>query len=165
VGRILGAHGIRGDVLVRRFGEAAEVLDRGRALRLERAGHEMTLVVASSRPHKGVWLVTFEGVPDRNAAQALAGSVLTVDESELPPLEEGVYYHFELVGLEVVTDSGIVLGKVTGILETGANDILEVRGPKGEVLLPMIEPVLKEVDRDAGRIVVHLLPGLIEEEG
>ena len=164
VGRIVRAHGVRGEVVVRRFGDTAGVLDRGRELRTEMAGHEVTLAVAAARPHHGGWLVTFEGVSDRNAAEALVGVTLTLSEDSFPPLGEGAYYHFELVGFEVVTVEEEPLGTVEAVLETGANDVLEVQGPRGEVLLPMIEPVVEKIDREHKRILVRLIPGLVPEK-
>lgn len=87
-----------------------------------------------------------------------------MDSSVLPPMEDGAYYHFELEGLEVVTESGDRLGRVDEVLETGANDVLSVRGARGEILIPVIDSVVQEIDREGGRIVITPLPGLIPED-
>jgi 16S rRNA processing protein RimM len=102
---------------------------------------------------------------DRNEAQALAGSTLYVDSETLPPLEEGVYYGFQLIGLRVATVGGEELGRIEDILETGAHDVIVVRGPRGEVLLPSVEQVVREVDLEQGRVIVDPPPGLLPEEG
>jgi 16S rRNA processing protein RimM len=150
---------------VERYGDAEELLDPGSELIAELKGRpELLLTVETSRPHKGGWLVFFEGIEDRDAAEAIAGSTLSVNEDRLPPLEEGAYYHYQLEGLEVVTEDGKTLGRVETVLETGANDVLSVQGPTGEVLLPVIDSVVREIDHEAGRIVVTLIPGLIPEE-
>lgn len=163
VGRVVSSHGLRGDVLVRRFGEAQEVLSAGSVLSGCRGLTEFELKVSRAKPHPPGWLVRFEGAEDCEAAEALVGTVLQVDASRLPPLEDGVYYHFELEGAEVVTDSGEVLGRVESVLETGANDVLTVVGPRGEILLPMIDQVIREFDRAERRLVVSPLPGLLPE--
>ncbi len=76
------------------------------------------------------------------------------------PLEEGEYYEHQVVGLAVVEQDGTPLGKVREILSTGANDVYIVVGPEGELLLPAIEPVILEIDLQAGRMVVEVLEGL-----
>jgi hypothetical protein len=72
----------------------------------------------------------------------------------------GTYFQHDIIGLEVVTDSGEALGRVATILETGANDVYVVKGERGELLLPAIEDVIKQVDVRGGRLVIDLLPGL-----
>jgi 16S rRNA processing protein RimM len=156
---------VRGELAVERYGDAEELLNPGSELIAELRGRpELVLTVETSRPHKRGWLVFFEGVNDRDAAEAIAGSTLLVGEDRLPPLEEGAYYHYQLEGLEVVTEEGASLGRVESVLETGANDVLSVRGPKGEVLLPVIDSVVREIDPEGGRIVVALIPGLVPED-
>ena len=163
VGRIVSAHGLGGEVVVRRFGEAHEVLERGSRLTGERGPSEFELDVTRAKPHPPGWLVRFTGVDNRTQAEALVGATLKIDASRLPALDDGSFYHFELEGAEVVTESGEVLGRVESVLETGANDVLSVVGPRGEVLLPMIEPVIRSFDRTTRRLVVSPLPGLLPE--
>lgn len=165
VGRISRAHGVRGETSVQRYGDSSEVLEAGRSLTARGGGRDVPLTVAESRPAGGShWLVRFEGIEDRDAADALRGLELTVDESELPPLPEGRYYRFQILGLRAVTPEGEVLGTVEEIWETGANDVYVVRGGKGEILLPVIEQVIGDVDLERQTITVTPLPGLIPEE-
>jgi len=79
-------------------------------------------------------------------------------------LDEGEYYLFQLVGLTAVTEEGRELGRVKEVLQTGANDVYVVDTPRGELLLPAIQDVVKDVELAAGRLVVHLLPGLMPGE-
>lgn len=100
---------------------------------------------------------------ERGAAERHRGLELFVPGSDLPRLAAGTYYHWEIVGLEVVTDEGESLGRVTEILKTGANDVYVVQTPGSpEILIPAIEPVVREIDLEAGIMRVHLLAGLRE---
>lgn len=165
VGHVVRAHGIRGDVIIRRYGDTTEVLSRGAEVELRKGGLTLRLTVHAARPHRQDWLVSFEGMADRNEAEALAGGTLYVDSETLPPLEEGVYYDYQLIGLRVETVDGGGLGQVEDILDTGAHDVIVVRGPRGEVLLPSTGEVVREVDLENGRMVVDPPPGLIPGEG
>jgi 16S rRNA processing protein RimM len=118
----------------------------------------------SVRPHKGVLLIKLEGVDDRDAAEELRGMLVQVPLEEAVPLEEGEYYHFQLIGVDVETETGEWLGRVADVIATGAADVFVVRGPRGEVLLPAIEDVILELDTEEREMTVHLLPGMLEED-
>ena len=163
VGRVIRPHGVKGEVMVRRYGEGEEVLARGAELTCRRGEHEFTLTVSESRPYKKGWLVSFKDMGDRNEAEALAGAELFVDAEALPPLPEGTFYNYQLIGLKVVSVRGETLGRVEDIVETGARDVIVVHGDRGEVLLPSIPEVIQRVDIEAGVIEVELLPGLLPE--
>jgi len=165
VGQVSRAHGIRGEVVVRRFGEGDWVLEPGSEIRCRKGSLELNLVVESSRPHKRDWIVSFRDVASRNEAEALAGASLFVDDEMLPPLPEGDYYTYQLLGLRVVTEDGEELGQVDEILETGANDVVVVRGKGEEILLPSIPQVILDVSPEAGTMRVRLLPGLVPSRG
>ncbi len=90
-------------------------------------------------------LLQLEDIHDRDAAELMRGEVLFTRTDDLPPLPPGVYYFHQIEGLEVVTETGEILGRVKEILKTGANDVYVVQGPKGEVLLPAIPQVILEV--------------------
>jgi len=162
VGRVVRAHGVRGEVLVRRYDDAERILARGAELQFHKGSRRDILTVRAARPHKESWIVSFEEVPDRDAAEAAAGGSLLLDSDVLPPLEEGTYYVFQLVGLEVVTGEGERVGRVVDIALTGAHDLLVIEGPRGEVLVPSVPPFVREVDLGAGRVVIEPMPGLLE---
>jgi 16S rRNA processing protein RimM len=116
--------------------------------------------VDRARLHQGVIILKLEGCDTRNDAEALRNQWLQVPIQEALPLEEGEFFHYQLIGLQVETAAGEVLGDLHEILQTGANDVWVVRGPAGELLLPDIPDVILDIDPEAGRIVVQIPPGL-----
>jgi 16S rRNA processing protein RimM len=120
--------------------------------------------VESVRFHQGAALIKLAGCDDRNAAEALRGLLVQIPLEDAVPLEEGEYYYFQVVGVEVFTDGGEFLGQVVEVIETGANDVYVVQGPRGEVLIPAVEDVVRHLDLTARRMVITPLPGLLEEE-
>jgi 16S rRNA processing protein RimM len=123
----------------------------------------MILTVVEARPHGRSWRVRFEGMADRDEAEVLTGTVLSVDASRLPALPEGTYYSFQLLGLRVVSVAGEELGRLDEIVETGARDVYVVLGERGEILLPSIPEVVREVDLETGTMTVELIPGLVPD--
>ncbi len=120
-----------------------------------------SFAVEKARLHKGMALLKLAGVDDRLAADALRSMWAMTPEAEAIPLEEGEYFLFELIGVQVRTVAGISLGAVSEIIETGANNVFVVTGNKGETLLPDIDEVILEIDLDAGIMTVDPLPGLL----
>lgn len=131
---IAGAHGVRGEVRLKLFGEGAEAL---RAFSVFNAG-ERKLTLKSVRPANQGAVATFAEVTDRSGAEALRGTLLTVPRSALPPLAEGEYYHHDLLGLPCVSTDGSAVGDVVAIDNFGAGDILEIAKPDGKrFMVPM----------------------------
>ena len=131
---IAGAHGVRGEVRLKLFGEGAEAL---RAFSVFDAG-DRKLTLKSVRPANQGAVATFAEVNDRSAAEALRGTVLTVPRSALPPLGEGEYYHHDLLGLPCVSTDGSAVGEVVAVENFGAGDILEIAKPDGKrFMVPM----------------------------
>ena len=116
--------------------------------------------IEEARPQGRVWAVKLEGVSDRTAAERLVGAEVLAPRDELAEPGEGQLLWVDLEGLEVVTAAGAVVGRVTGLYETGAVDVLVVTGPGGEKLIPLAPYV--EVDRAARRIVVDPPDGLLD---
>lgn len=162
VGRILRPHGVRGELRVETFTDFPE---RIAALDRVYLGSEyLPYKPLNVRMHQELVLLTLEGCADRDAADLLRGVLVSVKREDAVPLESGEYYHFQLVGLQVETDAGESLGEVASVFEApGANDVLVVFGPHGEVLLPVISDVILNIDFEARRILVHLLPGLLKK--
>lgn len=159
IGRITGAHGIKGEVRLLPYGPLVEDF-RWNGLSLKTKEGLIPCDITGARAHKGGYLLTIEGYATRNAAESLIGVELSVAKSALPGLQEDEFYTFELVGAEVVTDDGRSLGRVTGIIVTGSNDVLEVSGTNGETLIPMIEHTVIKIDIANKQITVHLMEGL-----
>jgi 16S rRNA processing protein RimM len=127
---VIGAQGLKGEVKAKLFTTAPDVLPRYGALHT-RDGRK--LVITAFRPAKeGEAVIGFEGVRDRNAAEALKGAELFVDRTVLPETEEGEFYHADLIGLEVRDHEGRVLGKVSALHNFGASDVLEFARADGD---------------------------------
>lgn len=119
--------------------------------------------VVGIRRHRDGLLLSVEGIADRDAAELFRDVLVHVSMEDAVPLAEGEHYLFQLLGLQVVTEEGRELGTLDDVLETGANDVFVVNGPGGEVLLPDIPQVVRQIDVPGGRIVVRLLEGLLDD--
>jgi len=161
IGRIVKPHGVRGEVLVKVLTDFPERFETMQSVLVGKVGAGRTYTVETRRWHKGMVLLGFAGITDRNAAETLRGLYLQIPIAEAMPLEPDTYYHHQLQGLTVLTDDGTLLGELVDILETGANDVYIVRGPQGEILLPATEEVVRTIDLEAGQMIVHLLEGLL----
>jgi 16S rRNA processing protein RimM len=160
VGEIVGAHGIRGEVKVRPDTDFPERLTELPSVWLVAPNGARTQTrVEQARPHKGGLLVKLDKVSDRTAAEKLRGYALHIDRSLAAPLDEGQFLVDEVIGLVVVTVAGEEVGPVTEVLRTGANDVYVTR--RG--LIPAIQSVIREIDRDAGRIVIEPMEGMLQE--
>jgi 16S rRNA processing protein RimM len=156
VGRVLGARGVRGELRIEPLTDFPERFQRGAQLWIGGARY----IVRLSRMHRGALLLQLEGVDTRGEADALRGLLLELPEAAVAELGEGQYYRHHIIGLEVVSTAGEALGRVAEIVETGANDVYAVRNDEGELLLPAIDDVIKQIDLERGRMVVELIPGL-----
>jgi 16S rRNA processing protein RimM len=160
-GRIVRPHGVRGQVVVDPISGVIERVRPGMIARLAPSGR--TARVASLQPHQGRHLLALEGFESRTAAENLRGEALEFQPDDIGPLPEGVYFRWQIVGLRAVTDDGADLGEVVEVLETGANDVYEIRRSDGRTfLIPAISSVVREIDLDGGTVRVHLLPGLVD---
>ena len=158
------AHGIRGELRVRSF--TADPLALGDYGPLH-ARDGRVFEVREIRPAKDVVVVRFEGVGDRNAAEALTGTELFVDRSALPDDgDEDDFYHADLVGLSVRDDSGAVIGRVAAVQNFGGGDLLDLTltGRKG-VLIPFTKSAAPEVSVSGGFIRVDPVAAGLTEEG
>jgi 16S rRNA processing protein RimM len=120
------------------------------------------LRIDAVREFRSGYLVSFDGVHDRTQAELLRGRYLMQELDALPPLEEGEVFYHQLLGMEVVTAAGEPLGSVAEVYELRPADLLEVHGPRGELMIPMLSHIVVEVDADARRIVIDPPEGLLE---
>lgn len=158
LGRVRGAYGVRGWIKVESHTDPpANILNYSQwTLRLSNG--DQRYEVLEGRPQGDAWVVALAGVVDRDAAAALAGCDIVVARSALPALPEGEYYWADLTGLAVRLEDGRLLGSVSHVFATGANDVLVVRGER-ERLIPFIRgEYIKSVDLDAGVVVVEWDP-------
>jgi 16S rRNA processing protein RimM len=162
IGRVVGTHGVRGELKVRPHNRDTEALAPGVGVRLEgRAGPREAEIVAA-RPHGTNLLLRLSGVDTMADAEALVGTRVLVPRQALPALPEGEFYWFEVIGLEAVTEDGRRLGRVAEILEGSAHDIYIVRDGARERMIPAVDDVVAAVEPAAGRIVVRAIEGLDE---
>jgi 16S rRNA processing protein RimM len=113
---------------------------------------------------KGQPVLKLSGVEDRDQAEELRGRYLRVPGDDLAPLEEDEYYLFQIVGLRVETEDGRLLGTISEVLQTGANDVYVVPTATGELLVPAIPDVVQAVDLAGGRMIVRLMAGMLPGE-
>lgn len=159
------AHGLRGQVLARIHGlEPEELLSFPRLWLRRGTGEETDVRVREARRHGSSFVVALEGVADRTTAERLRGSELLCLREDLPEPEGAEWYVADLVGANVVTDAGELLGTLREVLKMPAHDVYVVNGSRGEVLLPATDEVILGFEDSNRTLTVHLLPGLLEEE-
>jgi 16S rRNA processing protein RimM len=163
VGRIARAHGIAGEVAVDvRTDAAHERFATGGVVETD-PPERGPLTIAASRWHSGRLLVTFAGVADRTAAEALRGTLLVADSATSPAVERDEWWDHDLTGLTAVQPDGAVLGTIETVLHPPGADLLCIRRPDGaELLVPFVRAIVPVVDVAAGRIVVDPPDGLLE---
>ncbi|MFY9588406.1 MAG: ribosome maturation factor RimM [Actinomycetota bacterium] len=163
VGRIVKPHGLRGEMVVEVLSDAPErFAPGGRIDAGDPDGARRTLTVRATRNDRGRSLVTFEEVTDRDAAEALRGALLSIAREDAVPLEDGMYYEWQLEGLTVADEDGRTVGTFVRVLEGGGGDLWVVDTGEKEVLVPAVEEFVRRVDLEGGRIVLHVIPGLLE---
>lgn len=162
VGRITRPHGVNGEVRVELLTDVPERFEWLDSIYLGEADPQ-PVSIESVRYHQGAVLLKLAGYPTRTEAESLRGTLLQVPEAEAIPLDEDEYFLYQLVGLEVFSEEGAPIGRLSEVLETGANNVFVVDGPRGQHLIPDIPDVVRELDLEAGRLVIHLLPGLIND--
>jgi 16S rRNA processing protein RimM len=145
---VAGAHGVKGELRLKLFTERAENLKRFDRLLV--GGVERRLL--SIRESGKLAVARFDGIADRSQAEALRGSLLEVDRSALPPLEEGEYYHADLIGVPAFDQDGNPVGKVVAIENYGAGDLLEIEAENGERSLIPFKAGIADLEND--RIVL-----------
>lgn len=163
LGRVAGAYGVKGWLKVISFTRPeGNILDYPRWWIAKGEGFEAKLL--EGRVHGRGLVAQISGtdgqpVTDRNIAEALIGSEIQVQRSELPPLQAGEYYWHDLIGLKVESEQGVALGEVTEVTSNGAQDVLVVNDAETERLIPFVRGhIIKSVDKDRNLIVADWLP-------
>lgn len=160
VGRIKGPWGLRGDLRVEVLSDYALRFSPGSVIYLG----DQPARVERSRSTDGGLVLKLDLVNDRSAAELLHGRDLTVPQAEVPPLPEGSYYHFQIIGMGVWSQQGDYLGEVEEIIVTGSNDVYVIKGrDRKELLVPALEDVILEVNLQDNRMTVQLPEGLTPE--
>ncbi len=160
VGKLRRPHGVHGELWMDVLTDFPERLLPG--LTVYAGENHQALRIHLCRSHGSSLLITFEGFSDPEMSGALRNELVYVRADDIPRLPEGEYYHHQILGLRVVGEDGNDLGTITDILETGANDVCVIRQESGkELLLPMVDSTILEINLAKGVMRVHLLEGLI----
>lgn len=164
VGKVINTHGIKGEVKVQRITDFEERFESGQLLYWVNDNNEPTpLTVRSHRVHKGFDLISFEDHPSINDVEKYKNGKLMVSSEHQEELDEHEFYFYEVIGCTVYLTSGEALGEVKEILTPGANDVWVVkRKGEGDVLIPYIEPVVKEVNVEDKTIIIDPIEGLLD---
>ncbi len=162
VGEIINSQGIRGEVRVWPLTDFPERFDRNNNMLLDINGELRNLTVEHSWKHKNFLVVKFREITDMNSAEAVKGGLLKVSRESLKELPGDTYYVFEILGMEVITAGGLLLGKVKDVVRTGSNDIYIINGTEKDYMIPAIRDVVKKIDRENRVITVEPMEGLLE---
>lgn len=165
VAKILCPHGMRGEVQVSSFTDFPARFKPGTTFVLcPPLLHVRRLTIEGAKSHGDKINLKFKEINDRGEAEKLRGHLLEIPIEEAEPLPKNSYWFHQIIELEVVTTEGRLLGRVVEILRTGANDVYVVKPPgRGkEILIPAIKEVVEEIDLKAGRMVIEVIPGLLD---
>lgn len=154
MGRISAPYAVRGWVRIQTQTDYIDSLLDYPLWHVGRNGRWRPFRLVEGKVHGQYLLAHLEGMDDRDAAEAVVGMEIAVPREDRPAAEEGEYYWDDLIGLDVVNGEGAALGQVTGLLETGAHDVLQIQGER-ERLIPFVDAYVRAVDLAARRIVVE----------
>lgn len=165
IGTIRGTHGYRGLVKVVPLTDFPQRFKNLKHVMINCHGHVKVYDIESVKPYKEVYLIKLKGIDSSENAAEYKNALLQIKESDIYPLPEGYYYHFQLEGLSVYDIEKGFLGKIKEIIETGANDVYVIDSEKnGEILIPAIKDVIINIDLEQNKMEIKLLPGLTDEK-
>ncbi len=161
MGQIVGVHGIKGNCKIRSYAESLSVFQSDSVVIVTTSdGRQKPYEINWAKPHAKAALISFKGVDTRDQAEALIGCELFIEKNRLPDPEEGSYYWFDLIGLDVFDDDQKYLGRLESIIQTGSNDVYVVKEDDTEILIPALESVVQKIDLKNRRMQVDLPEGL-----
>ena len=161
VGKIVNTHGLRGEVKVVHWTDYPEVFEDIDFVYVKKKSEYERLDVKGIKYQKNNLIVRFSQITDINMAEKYKNQVIYAEREILGELPEGVYYIADLIGLDIVTEDGEKIGTVSDVFNTGSNDIYEVkREGKKNLLLPVIDDVVLNIDVEGGKITVRMMDGL-----
>ena len=163
VGVISSTHGIHGEVKVFPTTDDLERFKKLKHVILDTGKEHKELTISGVKFFKQFAILKFEGFDDINQIEIYKGKDLLVTRDQAVSLEEGEFFICDLIGLTAVTEEGEILGELTEVLQTGANDVFVIKPKEGkEILIPYIDDCVKEISLDERKVTVHLLPGLLD---
>lgn len=168
LGRFVKAFGIRGEIKFHPTSDFWEATLESKHLKFGIVdGKEVVtrpVVFKTVRPHGNSYVVVIDGVDDRNSAEELIGAEIFIEESDIDVEMPEYPLPFQLMGLTVKDEEGETLGELTGIMQSGAHDVYEVKGGEKDFLVPAVPEFVVSIDLDEGEMVLRPIPGLIEDE-
>lgn len=161
VGQIVNTFGIKGQLKVKPFTDDMERFEELKTVYICKKNEMKKVEIEDVKYNKQCVLLKVKGIEDLTQAEKYKGLFLKIDRKDAKKLPKDTYFVADILGLEVYTDEGELLGKVDDIFPTGANDVYVVKDELGkQILLPSIPEVLKEIDLEKGKVIVHLIEGL-----
>ena len=162
-GKIVGTHGIKGEVRIEPWCDSPQFLSEFKKLYLDDKGE--TFIEVKSRPHKNITLAKIKGIETVEQAEKFRGKVVYINRDDII-LDEGVNFVQDLIGLEVRdADNSTVYGKITDVLRTGANDVYEITDSNNKkYLAPVIDEVIVERNIDNGYVLIRPMKGIFDDE-
>lgn len=164
IGKAVKPFGVKGEMRIEPMTDFPDRFRKlGRVFLVSPAGKEIECKVRSVRSDAGgSFFMIFSGYDSPEKAKELNGWFIKLPREEAVPLPEGSYYWFELIGMEVFSESGEKLGKIVDVFETGSNDVYVIKQGRKEIYIPATKEIVKQVDRAAKRMVIHVVDGLLE---
>ena len=163
VGKIVGVHGIKGNLKLYPYVESLSLFKSGHEILLRNPdGKKESHVIKGGKFYKNIFRLALKGIDNRNDAEKLIGTEVFIEKTRLPDLEEDEHYWFEIIGLDAFLEDGTCLGRVESILQTGSNDVYVIKNSESgiETLVPAIQSVVAEIDLEKKRMTVILPDGL-----
>jgi 16S rRNA processing protein RimM len=164
LGRLVNTHGVRGDLRLLPHAFPCRSLHPGLTVFLQDAQGQLlhTHTVVGARPRAPFVIVTLDGVDSIDQAETLRDLTVAVEETVLPPLEDGEFYYYQVIGLTVRTTAGTDIGEITQVFFSGGHDIWVVRQGAKEHLIPVIEDIVRSIDIPGKLAIIEPLPGLLD---
>lgn len=164
VGKVAAPFGVRGEVKVIPLTDFPDRFYQGGHYYLSKQNIFKEVEIQGVKIKGREIIIKLEGIDTPEDARKYQNALLQVPQDEVWPLPQDHYYHYQIVGLLAITEEGIVLGRVTEVLETGSNDVYLVKDEQGrEYLLPALKEVVRQIDLDKNVMLIRPLPGLLED--
>lgn len=163
-GKISKVHGLAGEVRLFPFSRQLDNISTLERIFIYKTSGEppLELTIIKSRIHKNSAIFKIEGVNSIEDAEKLVGNIAYVETSDLKELEDGEYYWFDLIGFKTYTDEGQYIGVVENLIDRSLQSLLVVKNEDNEYLIPLTEPIVKEVDLEQSKIIISPVEGLLE---
>lgn len=163
LGCLVNTHGVRGELKLLPYAFPCPTLHKGLTVHLQsECGATTTALIEKVRPHQPFLLVAFQGVTSLDQATVLRDKIVAVEESLLPPLQDGEFYYYQVIGLTVLTTAGQELGAIRHVFFSGGHDVWVVQKDKKEYLIPAVDDIVRSIDVANRQAVVDPPEGLLD---